>query len=118
MTTPLTKTPLDLTAPGLMQDRKYGPLDSFLKLHTPIVTGDANGNGDDVFKASNIEAVDRTYGRHGYEDGDDNAIYANHNEDILDALRKTHEAVRGMMHQAWNVHHSDPSGADPSDPGV
>lgn len=112
---PVTKTPLDLTAPGLMQDRKYDPLDHFLKLHTPVVIGDRNGNGDDVFKGSNINTIERSYERHGYDAGEDKAVYDYHNDDILDALRRTQTAVRGMWQQAWNQQHNDPGGADASD---
>lgn len=114
-TSPLTKHVLNLVTPGSMQQREYAPLDAFLKLHTPVVTSDANGNGDDVFKASNVKTINRSYERHGYDAGDDKAVYDYHNEDILDALRKTHNAVRGMWQQAWNQQLNDPSGHDASD---
>lgn len=104
MTAPLTKTALDLTAPGLMQHRDYVPLDKFLKLHTPVVTSDANGNGDDHFKASNIDTVPRQEGRHGYDVPNDAAVYDYHNDDIQQALNRTREAVRDMwMTQANKV---------------
>lgn len=112
---PLAKLPLDLTAPGLMQSRKYEPLENFLKLHTPVVTADANGNGDDVFKATNVAQDERTNERHGYENGDDKAVYNYHNEDLLDALHKANQAVRGKWFQTWNQQHNDPGGADPAD---
>lgn len=96
MTAPLNKTALDLTAPGLMQNRDYVPLDKFLKLHTPVVTSDANGNGDDHFKAANIETVPRQEGNHGYDVPNDEKVYDYHNDDIQQALNRTREAVRNM----------------------
>lgn len=38
-------------------------------------TADANGNGDDVFNASNVKTVKRRADHHGYDDGQDSAIY-------------------------------------------
>lgn len=113
---PLNKEPLDLVQPGMMQARKYAPLENFLKLHTPVVTADANGNGDDVFSATNVEQDERTNERHGYENGEDKSVYNYHNEDILDALRRMNEAIRGMWAKTWNQQHNDPGGADDSDP--
>lgn len=42
-----------------------------LAFHTPEVIQDTNGNGDDVFNASNITPVDREANHQGYNPGDD-----------------------------------------------
>lgn len=47
----------------------------FMDKHVVKKTDDANGNGDDVFRASNIKAYDRTSTRHGYNTKDDQKVY-------------------------------------------
>lgn len=47
----------------------------FKDKHITVKTKDRNGNGDDVFQATNIKAVDRTKEGHGYNAGDDEKVY-------------------------------------------
>lgn len=47
----------------------------FVDKHIVKTRGDANGNGDDVFKASKVKKVERTKERKGYEPGDDEKVY-------------------------------------------
>lgn len=47
----------------------------FVDKHEVQVTPDANGNKDDVFKATNIKAIDRKKDRKGYNPGEDEAVY-------------------------------------------
>lgn len=47
----------------------------FMDKHVVKKTDDANGNGDDVFRASNINYSDRTPTRHGYNTGEDQKVY-------------------------------------------
>ena len=46
----------------------------FKDKHVVKKTEDANGNGDDVFRATNVKPHDRTHG-HGYNTGEDQKVY-------------------------------------------
>lgn len=54
----------------------------FVDKHVTVKHKDRNGNGDDVFKATNIEPEDREEGRHGYNKGTDDKVY----EEVRKAL--------------------------------
>ena len=47
----------------------------FMDKHVVQKTDDVNGNGDDVFRGSNIKAYDRSATRHGYNTKQDQAVY-------------------------------------------
>ena len=47
----------------------------FIDKHGVEVMPDANGNKDDVFKASKVKKIERTKERKGYETGDDEKVY-------------------------------------------
>ena len=47
----------------------------FYDKHVIAKKADANGNGDDVFNASNIKAYDRSASKHGYNTKEDQAVY-------------------------------------------
>lgn len=47
----------------------------FVDKHVTIKHADRNGNGDDVFKASNIKTTKRKEERHGYDAGEDEKVY-------------------------------------------
>ena len=47
----------------------------FVAKHGMNRIADRNGNGDDVFKASNVKSYERTAVRHGYETGEDEKVY-------------------------------------------
>lgn len=51
----------------------------FVRKHVTIKHADRNGNGDDVFNASNIKTVEREKERHGYDPGNDEKV----NEETL-----------------------------------
>lgn len=55
----------------------------FVDKHVTIKHKDRNGNGDDVFKATNIKTVERKKERHGYDVGEDEKVYE---EVDIDAL--------------------------------
>lgn len=47
----------------------------FKDKHVTIKHQDRNGNGDDVFQATNVKKAERTKERHGYEPGEDEKVY-------------------------------------------
>lgn len=47
----------------------------FVDKHVTIKHKDRNGNGDDVFKATNIKTIKRKEERHGYDSGEDEKVY-------------------------------------------
>ena len=47
----------------------------FKDKHITVKTKDRNGNGDDVFQATNIKTVDRSKEGHGYNPGEDEKVY-------------------------------------------
>lgn len=47
----------------------------FMDKHIVKKTDDVNGNGDDVFRATNIKAYDRSTTRHGYNTKEDQKVY-------------------------------------------
>jgi len=58
--------------------------DKFVKKHIVVKHRDKNGNGDPVFQATNIKALDRKKERHGYEPGEDEEVYEEYEDDIED----------------------------------
>lgn len=48
---------------------------AFVQKHVIVKTTDANGNGDDVFQATNVKTVKRKGERHGHESGEDHKMY-------------------------------------------
>ena len=47
----------------------------FMDKHVVKKTDDVNGNGDDVFRGTNIKAYDRSATRHGYNTKEDQKVY-------------------------------------------
>lgn len=47
----------------------------FKDKHVVVKFPDRNGNGDDVFNATNIKKINRKDTRHGYEPGEDAKLY-------------------------------------------
>lgn len=64
----------------------------FVDDHQIEVTADANGNGDEVFKASNININDRKKTRHGYDAKESEAV----NEMSAAETAKREEIVKSM----------------------
>lgn len=70
------------TLKDFLNERQLGPMvvknpdeQKFVDKHVVQKHDDRNGNGDDVFKASKVEKADRKKDRHGYEPGEDEAVY-------------------------------------------
>ena len=59
----------------------------FMDKHVVKKTDDVNGNGDDVFRATNVKQHNRTHG-HGYNTGEDQKVYES----------KTLSAILGERH--------------------
>lgn len=59
----------------------------FKDKHVTVKTKDRNGNGDDVFQATNVKSVDRSKEGHGFNPGDDEKVY----EEKMDAADKAKE---------------------------
>lgn len=51
--------------------------------HTVNKNIDRNGNGDDIFKAANIKAIDRSVEKHGHDSGEDVTSYKKANKKNL-----------------------------------
>lgn len=54
--------------------------------HVVKKTADANGNGDDVFRASDIKAYDRSASNHGYNTKQDQEVYEAKSKTLRDIL--------------------------------
>ena len=64
----------------------------FIDDHDIEMVADRNGNGDDVFKASNVKAIERKKEKHGYNAKDSEAV----NEMSKAQMKKREEIVTGM----------------------
>lgn len=66
----------------------------FIDKHVTAKHPDANGNGDDVFQATNIKTIDREKEKHGYSGDKDHTVY----EASLSTSEKTEreDIVKGM----------------------
>lgn len=79
---------------------KGGDEQKFMDKHEIELTGDANGNGDEVFKGTSVNTVDREKEKHGYDA--DKAMEV-HEEKKLDErelspgeMQKREKFVKGM----------------------
>lgn len=64
----------------------------FVDKHVTIKHKDRNGNGDDVFKATNVKTVKRSEDGHGYDAGDDEKVYEEV-EELDEEIEALDEAV-------------------------
>ena len=64
----------------------------FIDDHEIEMLPDANGNGDDVFKATNVKTIDRKKEKHGHSAKDSEAV----NEMSAAEMKKREEIVKGM----------------------
>lgn len=79
----------------------------FVKKHITIKHKDRNGNGDDVFKASNIKKIDRKKENHGYEPGEDEKVYESHdpeNDDGYYAAKEMYGSDYATAKHIWAKH--------------
>jgi hypothetical protein len=56
---------------------------AFVHKHVTVKTDDANGNGDDVFQATNVKTAKRKEERHGYDVGEDEKVYESEDPQVL-----------------------------------
>lgn len=68
-TNPIEKDSITSLVPRTNDERR------FYDKHTVKKTDDRNGNGDDVFNASNIKTYDRSASNHGYNSKQDQEVY-------------------------------------------
>ena len=76
----------------------------FMDKHVVQKKDDIAGNTDDVYRAANIKAYDRTASRHGYNTKDDQAVYE-------DTQPKSLKQVLGQLdeaaaHDQYNAYHA------------
>lgn len=72
----------------------------FYDKHIVDVKADVNGNGDEVFKASNIKAYDRSTSHHGYNTKQDQEVYEGVSlRQILGEKRTLTSDVREKRHE-------------------
>lgn len=73
---------------------KNGDEQNFVNKHTIEMIDDANGNGDDVFKGTNVKTVKRSSERHGNDKGKDDDVY----EEKMSSseMKKREDIVKGM----------------------
>ncbi len=64
----------------------------FIDDHEIEMLPDANGNGDDVFKATNVKTIDRKKEKHGHSAKDSEAV----NEMSAAEMKKREDIVKGM----------------------
>jgi len=65
---------------------KAGDEQKFVDKHVTIKHKDRNGNSDDVFNGKKVKYNKRKEERHGYDSGDDEAVYEDYSEEALDNL--------------------------------
>ena len=65
----------------------YGPETkdgkAFVHKHVTVKYDDRNGNGDDVFQATNVKTAKRKEERHGYDSGEDEKVYESEDPQVL-----------------------------------
>ena len=69
MTTKTLKDLFEVYKPKAPDEQK------FVDKHVTIKHKDRNGNGDDVFNATNIKTIERKKEGHGYDSGEDEKVY-------------------------------------------
>lgn len=81
----------------------------FVDKHIIAKKPDANGNGDDVFNASNIKAYDRSSTNHGYNTKQDQAVYEGRTLfQILGEKKMTKAQIKKRKEIADAIHRENP----------
>lgn len=81
----------------------------FVDKHVIAKKADANGNGDDVFNASNIKAYDRSTSNHGYNTKQDQAVYEGRTLfQILGEKKMTKAQIKKRKEIADAIHRENP----------
>lgn len=76
----------------------------FIDKHEVETIQDKNGNGDEVFKASNVKKVERKKERKGYEPGEDESVYEEAeelDEGLPDHLKKHFDKNGNKIKGSW-----------------
>jgi len=73
----------------------------FVDKHIVVKQKDRNGNGDDVFQATNIKTVGRKDERHGYDPNEDEKVYEE--VDIDEGIRSAVKTVVGGIKKAGHL---------------
>jgi hypothetical protein len=79
----------------------------FKRKHVSVTTPDANKNGDDVFKGTNVKAVDRAGTRFGYNPGQDEEIYEEKGQYKKMAMAHKNRASKALEandHESFHHH--------------
>ncbi len=85
----------------------------FVDKHVIAKKADANGNGDDIFNASNIKAYDRSASHHGYNTKEDQAVYEGRTLfQILGEKRMTRAQIKKRKKIADAIHRENPDMPD------
>ena len=71
----------------------------FKDKHITIKHDDRNGNGDDVFQATNVKKAERKKERHGYEPGEDEKVY----EEIEQIDELSYDTLRRYRMKAKSI---------------
>ena len=81
----------------------------FVDKHIIAKKPDANGNGDDVFNASNIKTYDRSTSNHGYNTKQDQAVYEGRTLfQILGEKKMTKAQIKKRKEIADAIHRENP----------
>lgn len=84
MTTKTLKDLFEVYKPKAPDEQK------FVDKHVTIKHKDRNGNGDDVFNATNIKTIERKKEGHGYDSGEDEKVY----EEVEDLEELSSDTLR------------------------
>ncbi len=91
------KKDVETTTPGL--NIKSADEKRFADKHVIKKTADRNGNGDDVFNATNVKGVERSP-KHGYNPGEDEKVY-----EAMDPDKQAKKAIDDILNK-----HEEPPG--------
>lgn len=82
----------------------------FVNKHVTIKHKDRNGNGDDVFKASNVKTIKRSgKENHGYDAGEDEAVYEWSDEEIESLLDEAADIIEKSLAEGQDGNHNSVS---------
>ncbi len=93
----------------VMDKNQFRPLNTFVQMHNVEKRSDEVGDDDKIYKASNIDYIDRFPERHGFDDGIDKEIYDRINPDLDEYQKSARQNAYSAVHSLWQ---QDPSVAD------
>ena len=110
MTEPVAKfSLLDLLHKTTMDGNQFKPLNAFVQIHDVEKRSDEVGDDNDLYKADNVEYIDRFSERHGFDAGTDKAIYDRINPDLDEYQKSSRQNALAAMLSLWQNHptHAD-----------